>query len=151
MPAQRRPNLGARFCIPDPNRKVLVSPIVLPHPPTTNYLCAARRETHRKDGVVVAAQRSLYCYGCSVQNMNFSVETPSCNHVACGRIRNTLHTRVDAQRRLASARRRLPNSDALVPAATSNLFPIWTEANTRNGPVKGSIVSTHHKFENKQE
>ncbi len=59
VPAQRRPNLGARFCVPNPNRKVPVCPIVSPPPPTTNYLCAARRETHRPDGVVVPAQRAL--------------------------------------------------------------------------------------------
>ena len=52
--------MGARFCVPNPNRKVLVSPRVLLHPPTTNYLCAARRETHRPDGVVVPAPLQLY-------------------------------------------------------------------------------------------
>jgi hypothetical protein len=55
VPAQRGPILGDRFCVPNPNRKVPVP--VFPFPPTTNYLCAARRETHRQDGVVVPTQR----------------------------------------------------------------------------------------------
>ncbi len=59
MPAQRGPDLCARFCVPNSNRKVPVSPVVFWKPPTTNYLCATRREAHRKDGVVVPAQRRL--------------------------------------------------------------------------------------------
>ncbi len=56
---QRRPDLGARFCVPNPNQKFPVSPTFFPQPPTTTYFCAARRETHRPDGVVVPAQRAL--------------------------------------------------------------------------------------------
>ncbi len=59
---------------------------------------------------------------------------------------NPLPVPVPAQRRYARASRRLPNSDALVPAATSNLFAVWTEGNTRYVTVKCSIVSTHHTF-----
>jgi hypothetical protein len=54
VPAQRGPNLGARFCVPNPNRKVPPLP-----PPTANYLCATRREADRPDGVLVPAQRRL--------------------------------------------------------------------------------------------
>jgi hypothetical protein len=83
--------------------------------------------------------------------MNFSIITPSGNHVACGGIRNTLHTvgaRVDAQRRHTVAGVCVPNLDAVVLAATGNLLAIWAEANTPDFPVKCSIVSTHHTFEN---
>ena len=55
------------------------------------------------------------------------------------------------QRRHARASRRLPNFNAVVPAAASNMFAVLTEGNTRNPAVKCSIVSTHHTFENKQE
>jgi hypothetical protein len=62
LPAQRGPTLGARFCVPNPNRKVLVPPpyigrLVFPRPPTTTNLCAARREKYREDGVDVPARR----------------------------------------------------------------------------------------------
>ena len=57
-----------------------------------------------------------------------------------------------ANRRLPDfASRRLPDFDGAVVAATGNLLAIWTETNTRDRPVKSSIVSTHHTFENKKE
>ncbi len=55
------------------------------------------------------------------------------------------------QRRQASASRRVPDSDGVVPAATGNLLAIRTETNTPDIPVTRSIVSTHHTFESKQE
>jgi hypothetical protein len=59
---------------------------------------------------------------------------------------------VPVQHRLASASRHLPDSDGAVVAATCcDLLAIWTEANSPDTPVKCSIVSTHHTFENKQE
>ena len=65
VPSQRQHNLGARFCVPNPNGRVPVSRIVLPRPrhllpqsPTTDYFCTERK-THRPDGVVMIAQRHL--------------------------------------------------------------------------------------------
>ena len=58
---------------------------------------------------------------------------------------------VPAQRRHARASRRLPYLDGAVLASTSKLFAVWSEANTPDMPVKCSIVSTHHTFENEQE
>jgi hypothetical protein len=58
---------------------------------------------------------------------------------------------VPAQRRHARASRRLPYLDGIVPAATSNLFAVRTEGNTRDIAVKSSKVSTQHTLENKQE
>ena len=56
-----------------------------------------------------------------------------------------------AQRRLTVAGVCVPNLDAVVTAATGNLLAIWAEANTQDFPVKCSIVSTHHTFENKKQ
>ncbi len=56
---------------------------------------------------------------------------------------------VPAQRRHASASRRLPNSNADA-AGTGNVFAVRTEGNTRDQAVKCSIVSTHHTIEKKQ-
>ncbi len=66
-------------------------------------------------------------------------------------LRNLVPASVADQRRQARASRRLPYLYGGVVASTSNLFPIETEGNTRDFPVKCSIVSTHHTFENEQE
>ena len=66
-------------------------------------------------------------------------------------VSNLLPVPVPGQRRQARASRRLPNLYAVVVAATSNMFAVLTEGNTRDSPVKCSKVSTHHTFENKQE
>ena len=53
------------------------------------------------------------------------------------------------QRLLTIASRHLPDFDDLVAAATGNMLDIWTVVNTVDIPVKSSIFSTHHTFENK--
>jgi hypothetical protein len=45
----------------------------------------------------------------------------------------------------------VPHLDSFVVAATGNLLAIWTDGNTVDSPIKRSIVSKHHTFENKQE
>ena len=46
---------------------------------------------------------------------------------------------------------RQTKSDFVVPVASGNLVAIWTEGNTVDRPIKRSIVSKHHTFENTQE
>ena len=89
MTFQRRPNLGARFCVPTPNRKVAVSPIVFSQPPTTNDFCATRRETHRPDGVVVPAQRRPeFCLCLYIKELDL-IRVGSCD---LGAVRGKSHT-----------------------------------------------------------
>ena len=58
---------------------------------------------------------------------------------------------VPGQRRHARASRRLPYLDGFVHASTGHFLTICTEANTQDFPVKCSIVSIHHTFENKKQ
>jgi len=103
-------------------------------------------------------QGPFYFATLCIPQLDGFVNAAAGKHGSVGAPRNSVDiVRVPAQGRLANRRlpdfasRRLPDFDGAVVAATGYLIAIWTEGNTRDRPVKSSIVSTHHTFENKQE